>query len=281
MVKEIKNNINAKGIGIRIISSDSEDDYICLTDLAKYKNSDEPRFIIQNWLRNRNTLEYIGLWEILNNKDFNRVQFDTVRQESGLNRFTMTPQKWVQLTNATGIFSKSGKYGGGTYAHYDIAMEFASWISPEFKLYIVKDYKRLKANEHSQQSLEWNLYREIAKLNYKLHTEAIKDTITQDLTPEQLSQQYATESDLLNVALFNQTAKQWKEKNPTLKGNMRDYANLNELLVLSNMESYNSILIRNGISQKNRLIELRTAARRQLLSLNQWSSISHSNYQLE
>ena len=281
MVKEIKNKINAKGIGIRIISSDSEDDYICLTDLAKYKNSDEPRFIIQNWLRNRNTLEYIGLWEILNNKDFNRVQFDTVRQEAGLNRFTMTPQKWVQLTNATGIFSKSGKYGGGAYAHYDIAMEFASWISPEFKLYIVKDYKRLKANEHSQQSLEWNLYREIAKLNYKLHTEAIKDTITQDLTPEQLSQQYATESDLLNVALFNQTAKQWKEKNPTLKGNMRDYANLNELLVLSNMESYNSILIRNGISQKNRLIELRTAARRQLLSLNQWSSISHSNYQLE
>ena len=280
MVKEIKHNINAKGIGIRIISSDSEDDYICLTDLAKYKNSDEPRFIIQNWLRNRNTLEYIGLWEILNNKDFNRVQFDTVRQESGLNRFTMTPQKWVQLTNATGIFSKSGKYGG-TYAHYDIAMEFASWISPEFKLYIVKDYKRLKANEHNQQSLEWNLYREIAKLNYKLHTEAIKDAITQDLTPEQLSQQYATESDLLNVALFNQTAKQWKEKNPTLKGNMRDYANLNELLVLSNMESYNSILIRNGISQKNRLIELRTAARRQLLSLNQWSSISHSNYQLE
>ena len=281
MVKEIKHNINAKGIGIRIISSDSEDDYICLTDLAKYKNSDEPRFIIQNWLRNRNTLEYIGLWEILNNKDFNRVQFDTVRQESGLNRFTMTPQKWVQLTNATGIFSKSGKYGGGTYAHYDIAMEFASWISPEFKLYIVKDYKRLKANEHNQQSLEWNLYREIAKLNYKLHTEAIKDAITQDLTPEQLSQQYATESDLLNVALFNQTVKQWKEKNPTLKGNMRDYANLNELLVLSNMESYNSILIRNCISQKNRLIELRTAARRQLLSLNQWSSISHSNYQLE
>ena len=280
MVKEIKHNINAKGIGIRIISSDSEDDYICLTDLAKYKNSDEPRFIIQNWLRNRNTLEYIGLWEILNNKEFNRVQFDTVRQESGLNRFTMTPQKWVQLTNATGIFSKSGKYGG-TYAHYDIAMEFASWISPEFKLYIVKDYKRLKANEHKQQSLEWNLYREIAKLNYKLHTEAIKDTITQDLTPEQLSQQYATESDLLNVALFNQTAKQWKVKNPTLKGNMRDYANLNELLVLSNMESYNSILIRNGISQKNRLIELRIAARRQLLSLNQWSSISHSNYQLE
>ena len=281
MVKEIKHNINAKGIGIRIISSDSEDDYICLTDLAKYKNSDEPRFIIQNWLRNRNTLEYIGLWEILNNKDFNRVQFDTVRQESGLNRFTMTPQKWVQLTNATGIFSKSGKYGGGTYAHYDIAMEFASWISPEFKLYIVKDYKRLKANEHNQQSLEWNLYREIAKLNYKLHTEAIKDAITQDLTAEQLSQQYAAESDLLNVALFNQTVKQWKEKNPTLKGNMRDYANLNELLVLSNMESYNSILIRNGISQKNRLIELRTAARRQLLSLNQWSSISHSNYQLE
>ena len=280
MVKEIKHNINAKGIGIRIISSDSEDDYICLTDLAKYKNSDEPRFIIQNWLRNRNTLEYIGLWEILNNKDFNRVQFDTVRQESGLNRFTMTPQKWVQLTNAIGIFSKSGKYGG-TYAHYDITMEFASWISPEFKLYIVKDYKRLKADEHNQQSLEWNLYREIAKLNYKLHAEAIKDTITQELTPEQLSQQYATESDLLNVALFNQTAKQWKVKNPTLKGNMRDYANLNELLVLSNMESYNSILIRNGISQKNRLIELRTAARRQLLSLNQWSSISHSNYQLE
>ena len=217
-------------------------------------------------MRNRNTLEFIGLWEVLNNENFNRVQFDTFRNEAGLNRFTMTPQKWIDSTNAIGIISKSGRYGG-TYAHYDLAMEFASWISPEFKLYIIQDYKRLKSDKNSKLSLAWNLNREISKINYKIHTDAIKDYLLKDLTNEQLSYKYASEADMLNVALFNRRAKQWREENPDLKGNMRDYASLNELLVLANMESYNAILIGKGMDQKDRMIELRKLARTQLMSI--------------
>ena len=237
-----------------------------MTDIARYKNTEDPRFVIQNWMRNRNTLEFIGLWEILNNSNFNRVQFDTFRNEAGLNRFTMTPSKWIESTNAFGIISKSGRYGG-TYAHYDIAMEFASWISPEFKLYIIQDYKKLKEKEISKLSLAWNVHREISKINYKIHTDAIKEYLLNDLTKEQLSYQYASEADMLNVALFNKSAKQWREENPELKGNIRDHASLNELLVLANMESYNSILISNGVGQEDRMIELRNLARKQLLSL--------------
>lgn len=222
-------------------------------------------------MRNRNTLEFIGLWEVLNNENFNRVQFDTFRNEAGLNRFTMTPQKWIGSTNSIGIISKSGRYGG-TYAHYDLAMEFASWISPEFKLYIIQDYKRLKADENSRLSLSWNLNREISKINYKIHTDAIKEYLLADLTSEQLSYKYASEADMLNVALFNKRAKQWRDENPNLKGNMRDYASLNELLVLANMESYNAVLISKGIEQKERMIELRNLARTQLLSLEKLNS---------
>ena len=186
MTKAKKEQISAKGFIIQIYTEDFKNDYISLTDIAKYKNNDDPRFVIQNWMRNRNTLEYIGLWEVLNNPDFNRVQFDTFRNEAGLNRFTMTPQKWIDSTNAIGIISKAGRYGG-TYAHYDLALEFASWISPEFKLYIIQDYKRLKSDENSKLSLSWNLNREISKINYKIHTDAIKEYLLKDLTSEQLS----------------------------------------------------------------------------------------------
>lgn len=266
MSKMKKDTIKAKGFEIQVYTKDFKNDYVSLTDIARYKNTDDPRFVIQNWMRNRNTLEFIGLWEILNNSNFNRVQFDTFRTEAGLNRFTMTPSKWVESTNAFGIVSKPGRYGG-TYAHYDIAMEFASWISPEFKLYILQDYKRLKEIENSKLSLTWNVHREISKINYKIHTDAIKEYLLNDLTKEQLSYQYASEADMLNVALFNKSAKQWREENPELKGNIRDYASLNELLVLANMESYNAILISNGVGQKDRMIELRNLARKQLLSL--------------
>ncbi|WP_314963214.1 KilA-N domain-containing protein [Peptostreptococcus stomatis] len=266
MSKINKEQISAKGFSIQIYTEDFKNDYISLTDIAKYKNTDDPRFVIQNWMRNRNTLEFIGLWEALNNPNFNRVQFDTFRSEAGLNRFTMTPGKWIESTDAIGIVSKAGRYGG-TYAHYDIAMEFASWLSPEFKLYIIQDYKRLKEDENSRLSLTWNLHREISKINYKIHTDAIKEHLLKDLTNEQLSFKYASEADMLNVALFNKTAKEWREENQDLKGNMRDYASLNELLVLANMESYNAILIGKGIDQKERMIELRNLARTQLMSL--------------
>ena len=266
-LSKIKNEkISANGFDIQIYTEDFKNDYISLTDIARYKNTDDPRFVIQNWMRNRNTLEFIGLWEVLNNTNFNRVQFDTFRNEAGLNRFSMTPSKWIESTNDIGIVSKAGRYGG-TYAHYDIAMEFASWLSPEFKLYIVQDYKRLKTDENSKLSVSWNIHREISKINYKIHTDAIKEYLLKDLTNEQLSFKYASEADMLNVALFNKTAKEWREENQDLKGNMRDYASLNELLVLANMESYNAVLIGKGIEQKERMVELRNLARTQLISL--------------
>lgn len=266
-LSKIRNEkISANGFDIQVYTEDFKNDYISLTDIARYKNTDDPRFVIQNWMRNRNTLEFIGLWEVLNNTNFNRVQFDTFRNEAGLNRFSMTPSKWIESTNAIGIVSKAGRYGG-TYAHYDIAMEFASWLSPEFKLYIVQDYKRLKTDENSKLSVSWNIHREISKINYKIHTDAIKEYLLKDLTNEQLSFKYASEADMLNVALFNKTAKEWREENQDLKGNMRDYASLNELLVLANMESYNAVLIGKGIEQKERMVELRNLARTQLISL--------------
>ena len=265
--------ISAKGFSIQVYTEDFKNDYISLTDIARYKNTDDPRFVIQNWMRNRNSLEFIGLWEALNNPNFNRVQFDTFRNEAGLNRFTMTPSKWIESTGAIGIVSKYGRYGG-TYAHYDIAMEFASWLSPEFKLYIIQNYKRLKEDENSRLSLTWNLHREISKINYKIYTYAIKERLLKDLTDEQLSFKYASEADMLNVALFNKTAKEWREENQDLKGNMRDYASLNELLGLANMESYNAILIGKGIDQKERMIDLREFARKQIFALERLGSES-------
>ena len=269
MAKDIKRDtIHAKGIDIGIYTKDFENEFLSLTDIAKYRNEDDPRFVIQNWMRNRNTIEFLGVWEQLHNPNFNRVQFEAVKTEAGLNRFVMTPAKWIDQMNATGMVSKSGRYGGGTYAHSDIAMSFATWISPEFQLYIMMDYRRLKADENSRLSLNWNLNREIAKLNYRIHTDAIKDNlIPPELTPEQISYKYANEADLVNVALFGKTAKQWRDSNSEKKGNMRDDANLNQLLVLANMESYNSILIAQGKTMSERLILLRELAVKQMKTL--------------
>lgn len=266
MSKVKKDTIQAKGFAIQIYTEDFKNDYISLTDIARYKNVHEPKDVVKNWLRVRDTIEFLGLWETIHNPNFKGGEFDSFRKEAGTNAFTLSPQRWIENTNAIGIVSKSGR-GGGTFAHPDIAMEFASWISAEFKLYLIQDYKRLKSNENSKLSLGWNLNREISKINYKIHTDAIKEYLLKDLTNEQLSYKYASEADMLNVALFNKRAKQWREENPDLKGNMRDYASLNELLVLANMESYNAILIGKGMEQKERMIELRKLARTQLISL--------------
>lgn len=266
MSKVKKDTIEAKGFAIQIYTEDFKNDYISLTDIARYKNVHEPKDVVKNWLRVRDTIEFLGLWETIHNPNFKGVEFDSFRKEAGTNAFTLSPQRWIENTNAIGIVSKSGR-GGGTFAHPDIAMEFASWISAEFKLYLIQDYKRLKLDENSKLSLGWNLNREISKINYKLHTDAIKEYLLKDLTNEQLSYKYAGEADMLNVALFNKRAKQWREENPDLKGNMRDYASLNELLVLANMESYNAILIGKGMEQKERMIELRKLARTQIVSL--------------
>ena len=265
MSKVKKDTIEAKGFAIQIYTEDLKNDYISLTDIARYK-SDEPFIVINNWLRGKDNIQFLGLWESMHNLDFKPIEFDRLKNEAGSNAFTLSPKKWIEKTSAIGIVSKLGRYGG-TFAHSDIAMEFASWISPEFKLYIIQDYKRLKSDENSRLSLGWNLNREISKINYKIHTDAIKEYILKDLTNEQLSYKYASEADMLNVALFNKRAKQWREENPGLKGNMRDYASLNELLVLANMESYNAVLIGKGMNQKERMIELRKLAITQLRSL--------------
>lgn len=268
--KPVKETIHAKGFEIGIYTTDFENEYISLTDIARYK-SDDPNATICNWMRNRETLEFLGLWESLHNSEFKPLEFEGFRMQAGLNAFTMSPTKWISGVNAIGIVSKAGRYGG-TYAHSDIAFEFASWISAEFKLYIIKDYKRLKSDENSRLSLGWNLNREIAKLNYRIHTDAIKDNlIPPELTPEQIGFKYASEADLLNVALFGCTAKQWRDRNPDAKGNMRDEATLNQLLVLANMESYNAILIEQGKLQSERLVLLRQMVVRQLQTLTDLS----------
>ena len=261
--------LHVQGVDVGIYTEDYRNEYISLTDIARYRNSDDPRFAIQNWMRNRNTIEFLGLWETLHNPNFNRVQFDTFKNEAGLNRFVMTPTKWINLTGATGIITKSGRYGSGTYAHSDIAMEFASWISSEFKLYLMKDYRRLKYDENSRLSLSWNLNREISKLNYRVHTDAIQQNLLPpDLTKEQQSYVYADEADVLNVALFGMTAAQWRAQNHGKKGNIRDYATIQQLLVLANLESYNALLIEQQQPQSMRLQSLRSMAIKQLQTLS-------------
>ena len=263
----IKETIHANGIDIGIYTTDFQNEFISLTDIAKYK-SDDPTAVIQNCMRNRDVIEFLGLWESLHNPDFKPLEFEGFRNQAGANAFTMSPKKWIDATQAIGIISKSGRYGG-TFAHSDIAFEFASWISPEFKLYIIKDYKRLKYEENSRLSLNWNLNREISKLNYRIHTDAIKSNlIPPDLTQEQIGFTYASEADLLNVALFGKTAKQWRTVNADKKGNIRDYATLNQLLVLANMESYNAILIEQRKPQPERLIVLHNLAVRQMQTMN-------------
>ena len=264
-MKDVKSTLNANGVEIRITSS-NEADYISLTDIAKKRNPEFPADVVKNWLRNRSTIEFLGLWEKLNNPDFKLVEFDQFKNASGENSFVMTPQKWIAATNAIGITSKSGRYGG-TYAHSDIAFEFASWISPEFKLYIIKDYQRLKSDESHAKQIEWNVKREIAKSNYRIHTDAIKENLIPNLTPKQIAYTYANEADLINVALFGQTAKQWKALNPEAKGNIRDDASIAQLIVLSNLESLNAEFIREGIPQSERLTKLNRIAIYQLKSL--------------
>ena len=266
MDKIITDTIHANGIDIGIYTKDFENEFISLTDIARYK-SDDPTAVIQNWMRSRDVIEFLGLWEKLHNPDFKPLEFEGFREQAGANAFTMSPRKWIEATNAIGIVSKSGRYGG-TYAHSDIAMSFATWISPEFQLYIMKDYRRLKADENSRLSLNWNLNREISKLNYRIHTDAIKENlIPPELTPAQMAYTYATEADMLNVVLFGKTAKQWKDENTTAKGNMRDTATLNQLLVLANLESYNAILINQGKKQKERMELLRQLTIQQLQTL--------------
>ena len=268
--KAVSKTIHAKSFDISIYTSDFENEFISLTDIAKYK-SDDPNATICNWMRNRETLEFLGLWEGLNNPDFNPLEFEGFRTSAGLHSFTMSPTKWINAVNAIGIVSKAGRYGG-TYAHSDIALEFASWISAEFKLYIVKDYQRIKRDENSRLSLNWNLNREIAKLNYRIHTDAVKaNLIPPELTPEQISYKYASEADMLNVAVFGKTAKEWRDSNPGVKGNIRDQADLNQLLVLANAESYNAVLIDQGKAQSERLILIRQLVIRQIQSLGKLS----------
>lgn len=262
----IKSTINANGVEIRV-NTTNETDYISLTDIAKKRDAENPRYIIQNWMRNRSTISFLGLWEELNNPNFNRVEFEAFKNESGENSFVLTPQKWIEATNAIGIISKSGRYGG-TYAHSDIAFEFASWISPEFKLYIIKDYQRLKSDESHNKAIEWNVKREIAKTNYRIHTDAIKENlIPPTLSKAQIAYTYASEADVINIALFGLTAKQWRHLHPDAKGNIRDNATIEQLIVLSNLESINAVLISDGLSQAERLFRLNQVAIFQLQSL--------------
>ena len=252
------------------ITGSGDDDYVSLTDLAKFLNEDDPRYPIQNWMRLKDTIDFIGLWESLNNDNFNRIEFDAFKKESGKNSFVMTPTKWISKTNAIGFRTKAGKYGGGTFAHRDIALEFASWISPEVKLYIIKEFQRLKIEESEQ--LEWQGKRLLTKINYLIHTDAIKKyLIPINLTEEQKSYIYASEADMLNVALFGMRAKEWKDNNPDKKGNIRDYASTIELAILSNLEYHNSLLIKDDISQKERLITLNNEANREKELFNKYN----------
>ena len=263
-----KGTIHADGLDIGIYTTDYRNEYISLTDIAKYR-SIQPAITVHNWLRGRDIVEFLGLWEVLHNPGFKVIEFDNFKENAGTNAFVFSIKDWTEKLGAVGLLTKAGRYGGGIYAHTDIAFEFASWISPEFKLYIIKDYQRLKYDENSRLSLSWNLNREIAKLNYRIHTDAIKENLLPpDLTPEQISCTYANEADLINVALFGMTAKQWREANSGVKGNMRDYASLNQLLVLANMESYNALLIEQKKQQAERLKLLRELAVRQMKTLS-------------
>jgi len=242
-------------------------DYICLTDIARHKNVERTDDLIRNWLRNRNTIEFLGIWEQLNNPGFKPVEFDGFKKQAGLNSFTLTPSQWIEKTNAIGIISKAGRYGG-TFAHKDIAFEFASWISVEFKLYLIKEFQRLKEEEVSSMRLEWNLQRTLSKINYTIHTDAIKDTLIPPLVnKKQTSLLYASEADVLNLALFGKTAKDWRVANLRKEGNIRDYAALEQLVVLTNLESINAVLIRQGLPQNERLIKLNEIAITQMRSL--------------
>jgi len=258
--------IEVKGTEITIFKSEM-DDFISLTDIARYKDASNTDSIIQNWLRNRNTIELLGFWEQLYNPDFKPLEFEGFRKQAGLNSFVLTPKRWIETTNAIGIISKSGRYGG-TFAHKDIAFEFASWISIEFKLYIIKEFQRLKESESDRLKLEWDFQRALAKVNYHIHTDAIKENLVPaEISMQQKSFIYANEADVLNIALFGKTARQWRDEYPNQNGNIRDYATIEQLVVLSNLESTNALLIHQGIAQSERLIQLNQMAITQMKSL--------------
>lgn len=264
MAKEKKSTISVQGTAITILSH-KEDDYISLTDMAKKFGGDD---LIYSWMRNRNTLEFLGIWEQIHNPGFKGGEFETFKKEAGLNSFHLTPKKWIEATQAIGIQSRAGRYGGGTYAHKDLAFEFGSWLSPEFKLYLIKEFQRLKEDENRRLSLEWNLNRTLSKVNYRIHTDAIKENIIPaNITKEQEQYIYANEADVLNVALFGTTAQQWRKANPGKEGNVRDYSTVEQLLVLANLESMNAEFIRMGLPQGERLRKLNAIAIQQLKSL--------------
>lgn len=257
--------IIVKGTEIAIMQK-GKDDFISLTDMTK--GFEDGLVLIEKWLRNKNTIEFIGIWEELNNPGFNSPEFEGIKNEAGLNRFTLSVKKWVEKTSAIGIVAKTGRYGSGTFAHRDIAFEFGSWLSPEFKLYLIKEFQRLKEDENSRLKLDWNLQRTLAKVNYKIHTDAIKENLLpKELSKQQINFVYADEADLLNVALFGKTAKQWRLENPKIKGNIRDEATIEQLVVLSNMESINAVLIEQGQEQNHRLEQLNKIAITQMKSL--------------
>ena len=261
VLKEIEVNQNKIGV-IRV----GNEDYISLTDLARYANSSEPRFPIQNWMKTKDVVLYLGLWESLHNQSFNRIEFDTVKNEAGANSFSLTPSKWIKKTNAIGIISKSGRYNGGTYAHSDIAFEFASWLSPEFKLYLIQEFERLKKKEGNKDNIEWHATRTLTKLNYLVHTNAIQENLIPKLTEKQKHYIYQEEADVLNVALFGMTAKEWRNSNPSLakEGNIRDYTDLLHLVILNNLETINAELIKTGMKQSDRLVRLNEIAINQM-----------------
>ncbi len=268
----MKKELVVKDMTINFFSQ-KEEDFISITDIAKYKNSDSPADVIKNWLRTKNTIEFLGFWEKINNPDFKLVEFDQFWQNAGANTFVLSPHKWIDSTNAIGIISKPGK-NGGTFAHKDIAFEFASWISAEFKLYIIKEFQRLKEEENERLLLGWDAKRTLAKINYKIHTDAIKEHIIPNVvTQKEISFIYANEADVLNVALFGMTAKQWRDKNPSKSGNIRDDADVRQLVCLANLESMNAELIRQNISQSNRLKQLNKIAIIQMKSLTKSKSI--------
>ncbi len=258
--------IVVKGTEI-VLFTREEEEYISLTDIARHKNPDEPKDVVKNWMRSRSTIEFLGLWEKIHNPEFKGVEFDTFLYQAGSNAFALSPTKWIEATNAAGIITKAGT-GGGTYAHKDIAFEFASWISAEFKLYLLVEFQRLKADENKRLNLEWNLQRTLAKINYRIHTDAIKEMlIPPAVTKRQMNNIYASEADMLNVALFGTTAKEWRERNAEKEGNIRDYAALEQLVVLTNLESINAVLLRQELPQGERLKKLNEIAITQMKSL--------------
>ena len=278
--KKVESVIHADGVDISVVTTvGGEDDYISLTDIAKHRNPEFPADVVKNWMRLRSTLEFLGLWEELNNPNFNMVDFDQFKNDAGSNAFVMSPQKWIKSTNAIGLISKSGRYGGGTFAHKDIAFEFASWLSPEFKLYIIKDYQRLKEDEGHRLALDWNVKRILVSANYKIHTDAVKENlIPPELSKQQQGYGYADEADLLNVVLFGKTAKQWRIENPGIKGNIRDYATIEQLLVLTNLENLNAYLVNQGVHQPERMKKLRATVVYQLKTLSEGKGARELNY---